>query len=217
MEIIFIPTYYKISDLKNFENLIKKLPKKISLVYIKQYEFIAKKILEELEKKGFEIIKKEGLYGLTVLGCYSEPANTDADIILLIGNGKFHAKNISRMYNKRVIVYDPITGNIEEIFENIDNKIKILLYKLKESKNIGFLISIKPGQYYINEALKMKKVLENDNKNVYLFLTNEINFNQILNFPYIDFWVIFACPRLIDDILENNINAITFDYLFKYY
>lgn len=215
MDIIFIPTKYRFSELKNFEKLLEILPKNISVVYIKQYEEYFKRVIGELERRGYNIIKKEGLYGYSVLGCYSEPANTDVEKILLIGDGEFHAKNISRKYKKKVIIYNPISGEIKEIYEDIDRKIKILISKLKESNNIGLIISIKPGQYYINEVKNIKEMLEKCDKKVYMFLTNEVKLNELKNFPFIDFWIVFACPRIIDDILENNVNAITFDYIFE--
>ncbi|MFZ8856056.1 MAG: diphthamide synthesis protein, partial [Candidatus Nanopusillus sp.] len=80
---------------------------------------------------------------------------------------------------------------------------------------IGIILSIKPGQYYYLEALKVKDKLEKAGKNVYLFIDDTIDILQLLNFPYIDFWIFSACPRLIDDIINNNINGITIDILIK--
>ncbi|MGC9133175.1 MAG: diphthamide synthesis protein [Nanopusillaceae archaeon] len=217
MDIINIPTKYKIKEIKKLEELKKYLPKKFGLVSITQYRDYAKKIYEIL-KNEYEIILKEGLYGINVLGCYSEPANiNDVDTILLIGNGKFHAENIIRKLKKKVIVYDPIYGEIR-IYEpdyKFDNIIQFLLNKLKNSNNIGIILSIKPGQYYYLETLKVKEILEKMGKNVYLFIGDTIDFLQLLNFPFIDFWIFSACPRIIDDVIDSNINGITIDILIK--
>jgi diphthamide biosynthesis enzyme Dph1/Dph2-like protein len=217
MDIINIPTKYKIKEIKKLEELKKYLPKKFGLVSITQYRDYAKKIYEIL-KNEYEIILKEGLYGINVLGCYSEPANiNDVDTILLIGNGKFHEENIIRKLKKKVIVYDPIYGEIR-IYEpdyKFDNIIQFLLNKLKNSNNIGIILSIKPGQYYYLETLKVKEILEKMGKNVYLFIGDTIDFLQLLNFPFIDFWIFSACPRIIDDVIDSNINGITIDILIK--
>ncbi|MGC9079718.1 MAG: diphthamide synthesis protein [Nanopusillaceae archaeon] len=219
MEIINIPVKFIVKDIKNIEELKKILPKKFILVSITQYNEYAKKIYEIL-KNDFEITINEKLYGINVLGCYSEPANIEnVDTVLLIGNGKFHAENITRNFKKRVIVYDPIYGDIK-IFEpdfNFDKKITFLFYKLKKAKNIGIILSIKPGQYYYLESLKVKDILEKLGKNVYLFLADSIDINQLINFPFIDFWILSACPRMIDDIINNNIDGLTIDIFLKYY
>ena len=217
MDIINIPTKYKLKEIKNLDELKKYLPRKFALVSLTQYSEYAKKIYEIL-KKDYEIILKEGLYGINVLGCYSESANiNDIDTVLLIGNGKFHAENITRKLKKRVIVYDPMYGEIKvyEADYNFDKIIEFLLNKIKNSKNIGIILSIKPGQYYYLETLKVKDKLEKSGKNVYLFIGDTIDTLQLLNFPYIDFWIFSACPRLIDDVIDNNINGITIDILIK--
>jgi diphthamide biosynthesis enzyme Dph1/Dph2-like protein len=217
MDIIYIPTKYKLKEIKNLDELKKYLPKKIALVSLIQYSEYAKKIYEIL-KEDYEIILKEGLYGINILGCYSESANIEGiDTILLIGNGKFHAENITRKLKKKVIVYDPIYGeiNIYEPDYNFDKIIEFLLNKLKNSKNIGIILSIKPGQYYYLETLEVKNKLEKSGKNVYLFIGDTIDILQLLNFPYIDFWIFSTCPRLIDDIINNNINGLTIDILIK--
>ena len=217
MDIINIPTKYKLKEIKNLDELKKYLPKKFALISLTQYSEYAKKIYEIL-KKDYEIILKERLYGINVLGCYSEPANiNDIDTVLLIGNGKFHAENIIRKLKKKVIVYDPMYGEIK-VYEpdyNFDKIIEFLLNKIKNSKNIGIILSIKPGQYYYLETLKVRDKLEKSGKNVYLFIGDTIDTLQLLNFPYIDFWIFSACPRLIDDVIDNNINGITIDILIK--
>jgi len=217
MDIINIPTKYKLKEIKNLDELKKYLPKKFALISLTQYSEYAKKIYEVL-KKDYEIILKERLYGINVLGCYSEPANiNDIDTVLLIGNGKFHAENIIRKLKKKVIVYDPMYGEIK-VYEpdyNFDKIIEFLLNKIKNSKNIGIILSIKPGQYYYLETLKVRDKLEKSGKNLYLFIGDTIDILQLLNFPYIDFWIFSACPRLIDDVIDNNINGITIDILIK--
>lgn len=212
MDIIYIPTKYKIKEYRNLEKLKEILPKRFGLVSIKQYEDIAMDIIKILKNSGYDVIIKNGLYGINVLGCYSEPSDIDADTILLIGNGIFHALNIARKFGKKVIIYDPIYGEIKIIEDKaFRTKIYMLLEKLKRSTNIGIITSIKPGQYYIREMFKYKKILEEDGKRVYLFIGDIININDLKNFPFIEFWIILACPRIIDDILENDVNGLTID------
>ncbi|WP_231434354.1 diphthamide synthesis protein [Candidatus Nanopusillus massiliensis] len=187
MDIINIPTKYKLKEIKNLDELKKYLPKKFALVSLTQFSEYTKKIYEIL-KENYEIILKEGLYGIIVLGCYSEPANKEeGDTVLLIGNGKFHAENIIRKLKKKVIVYDPIYEEIK-VYEpdyNFDKILEFLLNKLKNSKNIGIILSIKPGQYYYEETLKIKDKLEKSGKKVYLFIGDTIDILQLLNLSHI--------------------------------
>ncbi|RIB35280.1 MAG: hypothetical protein BXU00_01980 [Candidatus Nanoclepta minutus] len=208
MEVVFIPTRYKVSELKNFNELIEKIPKEVGMVCLAQYIDFFTKIKNKLEEIGFKVYTKPPYY---VLGCNVEPSNLPVDTILLIGNGKFHALEIVRKYDKKVIVYDPISGLIDKYEEYNKRIIFYLLEELKSSYNVGIILSIKPGQYYYN---RLKNLLEKlRDKNIYLFIGDKIDLDNLRNYPYIDFWIINACPRIMDDILENRIKALTADII----
>ena len=78
------------------------------------------------------------------------------------------------------------------------------------SKKVGILVSLKPGQERLKEALKLSKKLE---KEAYLFLFNNISPAEFENFPQIGSWVNTACPRLDmesnkivnADVVDNNL------------
>ena len=221
MDIHYIEVRYKINKLKNFEKLLNILPKEIGIVTTLQFLDVAQLIEKELSKRGYIVhVGKSPYiqYRMLVLGCDPLAANIPVKTILFIGEGLFHPIEIARRFNKKVIVYSPLTGNIKVLppDSSFIKRIYILLDKLKSSKIVGLVTSIKPGQYFYNEMLHWKKILENEGKEVYLFLTDNIDFDEFQNFPHIEFWVIFACPRLIDDILNRKINAITHFYL-RYY
>jgi len=204
MDVIFIPTKYKTGELKNIENLLKKIPKEIGLVCTIQYIDFLKEIERVLKEKGYVVYKKYPYY---ILGCIQEAANLPVSDIILIGNGKFHALEIVRRYKKRVFVYDPISGSIDLYEKSNDSKIYYLLEELKNSNTVGIILSIKPGQYnYSRLSILMEKLKD---KKIYLFIGDKIELNNLINFPYIDFWIIDACPRILDDILESNIKALT--------
>jgi len=211
MEVLFVPTKYKIKEIRNFEELSKRIPREIGLVCTIQYIDFFKKIEEMLKRKGYIVHTKEPYY---VLGCNVEAANLPVRDIILIGNGKFHALEIVRKYKKRVLIYDPISGFID-VYEKYDknNKIVYLLEELKNANTVGIVLSIKPGQYYYD---KLRKIMEKiKDKKIYLFIGDKIDLNSLTNFPYIDFWIINACPRILDDILENNIKALTTDVILE--
>ncbi|MBU1136248.1 MAG: diphthamide synthesis protein [Nanoarchaeota archaeon] len=195
MKILFIPAIKKIESY-NMGNL-KKLPKKLHILYSIQYKNLAEKIKKDLEKQNFKILGFE-----QVLGCSKIKPRAE---LLLIGSGKFHALNIAFSTSKQVYIYS--CGKLEKIskqeIENFKIKQKTKLSKFYASDNIGLLVSTKPGQKF-KDSEKLKKDLEKEfpNKNFHIFLSNIININELENFQ-IDFWINTACPGL--ELDSNNI------------
>ncbi len=227
MDIYYIDVQITAKNLRRFEDLVRNIPNKIGLLYTIQYKDLAFKIKEELERRGFTVIIGKSRYidnPGQVLGCDALAAINVKDRIdsfLLIGNGFFHPIEVLQKTKKEVVVYDPVTGDIRkyspeevkkrEIFE------KISYGNFLSSHRIGIVITIKPGQFAMKEAEKLKKRLIENGKEVYLFIGDNLSLDEINNFPDIDFWIFVACPRIFDDIIERGLkNAITYDILKKY-
>ena len=112
------------------------------------------------------------------------------------------------LLGKDVYILNPFDGKISRL-----DKKKIEIYKKRKKgamikflsgKNIGVLVSTKPGQKY---PLKQLEFLEKKykDKKFYFFITDNIDFNQLENFPFIDSWINTACPRLEEDFSLVNI------------
>ena len=161
MDIIYVPVIYEPKELKNFDELVKRLPKELGIVYTVQFLEYGKLIKSKLEEMGFKVyvgkspfIENPG----QVLGCDPLAANVPTNTILYIGEGKFHPIEISRKLNKNIIRYSPLSGEIEIVKEDekFFRRVEILKYKLLQSKNVGIVSSVKPGQYLMNDMLKTK-------------------------------------------------------------
>ena len=133
------------------------------------------------------------------------------DGFLYVGDGEFHANALvlgqkDENEFKEVMNYNPINKKFKSFkikdVEKILKRYKGGLMKFLSSNNIGVLISIKPGQ----EQLKMSKKLEKYDKNFYYFLSNDIDFSKKEDFPFIEYWVNSACPRLG---FENSVVNLT--------
>ena len=213
MKIVFIPTKYtgKV-ELDKLE--LDKLPKKIGIVTTAQFLDKSKYIIKYLEKNQKEVFidkdkqKNKG----QILGCDVSAAikiQDKVDAFLYIGSGSFHPIGLALRTNKDVFQFNPATN----VFSKLDNKEIEQYKKIKKAKyvkflhsdSIGILVSTKPGQSSYKKAVEIKKKLENKGKKCFIFAFDTLDANEMKNFPFIDFWINTACPRIADDEDKKNV------------
>ncbi len=220
---LFIPVEYnfkyeeiekiKSKLLKKFKELKTLKKSNVALVYSIQFRNLADEIKKTLEKNTKIKIFRQ------ILGCTPSKSFKSVDVIILISNGRFHA--VSLAYETKLPVYLieisdsnlKITKISKKDTEIIEKKQKASYVKFLNSKNIGIIVSLKPGQNKIKKAFELKKQLQKQNKIPYLFLCNNINFNEFENFSGIEFWINTACPRLDIDFRKMNLNVINLNDL----
>ena len=71
------------------------------------------------------------------------------------------------------------------------------LLKFLSSKEVGIIVSTKPGQEKLKKAFELKNKLKD--KNCHVFLADTIDPAEFENFPFIECWVNTACPRFADE------------------
>jgi len=176
-----------------------------SVQFLDQIETVVKQ-LEDQDIKVISSIPARAEKKYQLLGCDCNYSNLnlseDVDAFLYIGDGLFHPQALviaqrDKEY-KEVIRFDPI-GNQLTILDVKDvekalNRYKGSRVKFLTSNMIGVLISTKPGQEQYKESLKLKE--KYPDKTFYYFIENNIDFNQLENFPFIECWVNTACPRI---------------------
>lgn len=213
MKAIFIPTQYtgKV-DFGRIE--LDKLPKKLGIVTTAQFQNKTKEIIQYLKSNNKEIFidkikqKNEG----QLLGCDQGAAlkvQDNVDAFLYIGSGDFHPLGVAMSTNKEVYLFNPVTGvfskfNNKEI-EKYKKQKKVNYIKFLSAENIGIMVSVKPGQYSYRKALEIKDKLEKKGKNAFIFVFDTLDAAEMQNFPFIDFWVNTACPRIADDKDKKNV------------
>lgn len=213
MKIIFIPAQYE--GKVDFDKIkLDKLPKKIGIVTTAQFINATKKIIQYLEKSKkktfFEKDKQKNKGQL--LGCDQGAAikiQNKVDAFLYIGSGEFHPLGVAMKTNKDVYIFNPATNafsrlNKENIEKYKKNK-KIKYMKFLSADNIGIMVSLKPGQHSYKKAIEIKNKLGKKGKNCYIFVFDTLDSREMENFPFIDFWVGTACPRIGDDKDKRNI------------
>lgn len=175
-------------DNSKLQELEKILPPTLYIVYSIQYAGLAKQLKSKLNKK---------ITGFTqILGCSKIETK---DTILLLGEARFHAINLAQVSGKSVFIFnnhtiDKITREEISIYEK---KQQGKISKFLISDKIGILVTTKPGQCKLNEAIKLKEKLKNKKKS-YLFLADNINLNELENFS-LPIYINTACPRLEED------------------
>jgi len=192
MKVLFIEA--KKTSEKKLE--IGKNIDKIHILYTIQYKKLAEKIKKKLGKKVLAFQQ--------VLGCSKIKPKAP---LLLIGSGKFHALQLALQTNKEIFIYN--NGKFDKISEEEIKKQKMIekgkFSKFLDSDNIGLLVSLKPGQNKLRQAFSIKKKLEKKylNKKFYIFISDNINVQELENFPC--FFINFACPGISLDA-KNIIN-----------
>ena len=135
-----------------------------------------------------------------------------ADTILIITDGKFHAINNAIQIQKPIHIFSGQT--LDKITQKeIDTHNKKTLAKQKKfllANTVGIILSTKHGQHH-KQIDKIKTKIEALNKKTYIFEANNINTQELENFPQIQIWINTACfglarddPRIINlqDIIQ---------------
>ena len=209
-------------DLKPLlEKSLKELKKfkKISLSYSIQHRHDIENIKKFYEKNGKEVVlsKKKGLveYEGHIVGCQYrglQSIEKDVDVFIVIGNN-FHSMGAALTVEKPVIlidVYNDEVRNMEGLKDKILKQRAISIEKLREAKNVGIIIEIKPGQKFGSPKFLIDKLKENG-QNPIVITMSELTPDKIMNFYNIDAFIELACPRIaIDDFAKYPKPILTF-------
>lgn len=207
-------------DLSNLD--ASALPNTIGLATTVQFIDYIGEIKRFLEGKGKTIFadKLRQKYDGQLLGCDvggADKIKDDIQAFLYIGTGVFHPLGITLNIEKEVFCYDPINAVMSKIdraeFEKYGRKIKASYMKFLEAKEIGILVSLKPGQNNFKKAIGLKNRLKD--KNCYVLAFDTLDFNQVENFPFIECWVNTACNRILDDYEKFPKPLVDISYIEK--
>jgi len=208
MRVFFIENRYKV-EISLPKGLIEKLPERIMLFSTVQYLDLIEDVKAQLEKKGKIVLGRKAQhskYDFQVLGCGIERFDDNFDAFLFVGDGMFHPKALVVKNDKPCFFYNPLSqayGTVsEKDAELFEKRRKGAIAKFISSENIGVLISTKPGQ---KASLSLVSQLEEmfPEKRFYLLLSNEINPESLMNFPFAEAFVNTACPRIAYDEQEK--------------
>ena len=207
MKILFVEGRY-IGKIKIPKELIENIPKKILLFTTVQYLDLIEGVKKQLEDNNKIVLNNKinklphTKYKYQILGCSINKINIEFDAFLYIGDGLFHPYALLIKNNKPCFVYNPKSQQYKVInqkdIEKILKQQKAAFVKFIESKNIGILISTKPGQMIYKDKIKELEEKFKD-KSFYYLIGDEISPNKLMDFNYIDVFVNTACSRVALD------------------
>ena len=140
-----------------------------------------------------------------VFGCEFYPATElkkTVDAYVFLGQSNFHAAGIALSTNLPTFVLDPYFNEVREVTEfaqKLKKKATLAIYKAVNAQSFGVIVGLKEGQLSKVFALKMKKELEKEGKNVQLFALTDITNERLQNLRGIDAFIQVACPRISTD------------------
>ena len=140
-----------------------------------------------------------------VFGCEFYPATETAPVVdanVFLGQSNFHAAGIALATNKPTYVLDPYFNEVREVSEfaqKLQKKATLAIYKAAEAKTFGIIVGLKEGQLSKTFALKFKRELEKEGKEVQLFALTDITNERLMNLKGIDAFIQVACPRISID------------------
>ena len=182
--------------------------KKISLVTDSQHLHQMDKVNEILTNGGVQVKIGKGKGQLNdgqVFGCEFYPATElkdEVDAYVFLGQSNFHAAGIALSTNMPTYVLDPYFNEVREVTEfaqKLKKKATLAIYKAADAQSFGIIIGLKEGQLSKVFALKFKKELEKEGKDVQLFALTDITNERLKNLKGIDAFIQVACPRISTD------------------
>ena len=218
MDVLFLNAPYsgKVELCQETLDYIKRF-KKVAIYASVQFVDKLEKVKEQLQKLGVKYVTSKAdrtAVKTQLLGCdsYHDSLNLDEDFdaYLYVGDGKFHPlalvygqKDLPQM--KDIICNDPLQQKmflmgIEEVKE-ILKRYKGSLVKFLSSNKVGVIITIKPGQEQYRPSLALEKKFPE--KKFYYFIDNNVSFDHLENFNFIEVWVNTTCPRVGFDDQEK--------------
>lgn len=209
-------------DLKPIlEKSLEKLKdyKTIGLSYSIQHRHDIENVKAFYEKHGKEVLlsKKIGAvaYEGHIVGCqYAglKAIEKKVDAFVIIGNN-FHSMGAALSVEKPVILLDVYNNEVRDMSETREKILRqraVSIQKLKDAKNVGIIVEVKPGQKFGSPKYLVDRLKE-QGKNVIVITIDELTPDKIMNFYNIDAFIELACPRIaVDDFSKYPRTIVTF-------
>jgi len=182
--------------------------KRAGLVANAQHQEYLQEFKRTLSRAGIETVVDEATGGL-ILGCRVAAAKSieDAvDAIVYVGGGDFHALGVALALEKNVYIADPYRNEVRSV-EKLKKKVLARRWwsiaKAAKAKTFGIIIVTKSGQFSMETAMRFKSVLEEHGRETLLIAADDVNWERMAAFPFIEAFIVTGCPRISLDNQES--------------
>ncbi len=208
-----IPTLYlecRIADSKPVLTALEKAwklikgCKRVGVGAIVQWLDSLAQVRMKLKEHGVEMLTGAPLpplrYEGQVLGCSYNPLLNlykMVDCYLIIGS-KFHGLGLALQTDKPVFSLDPELQQVSSLDSEVERVLRSRYGYIEEFRRggrVGILVSVKPGQYRMSVALKLKRILGDHGKRAEILIMDDVE-AELLRSSGFDGFVNTACPRL---------------------
>ncbi|MDG6939207.1 MAG: diphthamide biosynthesis enzyme Dph2 [Nitrososphaerota archaeon] len=180
----------------------------VGVVTISNHKSQLDAAIEYLRQKGIEAQKGEAegpLFDGQVFGCNFHSARKiigDVQAFLFMGQSRFHSLGVCLSTRKPTFMLDPFFNEVVNIAPEaalFEKKAILSIYKARDARSFGIIMSLKEGQLFRKQALELKQELEKLGKVVQLFSLREITAQRLKALRGIDAFIETACPRVSMD------------------
>lgn len=203
MKTVFVEAKYD-KKVKIPKKVLDKLPDKVMLFLTSQLISQKKDLVAQLKasgKKVFLEMPRHTRHKGQILGCDTEVIEGNFDAFFYIGDGLFHPQALIIKNDKPVHIYNHAQEKYSLLTkkdaELTRKRLKAAQTKFLMSKNIGVLVTTKPGQNKLAWFMKIKD--KYPDKQFYFLVNNNVEFDRLEDFPFVDCFVNTACERIATD------------------
>ncbi|MCQ2056184.1 MAG: diphthamide biosynthesis enzyme Dph2 [archaeon] len=208
-DVLFVKALCHPDIKENLKKNINIIPEKIGLLTTLQYIECIEQAKEILEKHGKKVVIEKGdrrtCYPGQILGCNcssAESASQCVDAFIFIGEGNFHPLTVALHTGKKVLVFNPFTGELKDIDTTKDRILRrrfAVIQDAKDAKRFLVIVCSKIGQKRNTVADNIIKEIQRSGKIAYKAYMNELIPQNLIAY-HVDAFVSTACPRIaIDD------------------
>ncbi len=135
-----------------------------------------------------------------ILGCAYEPLlrlSNKVDCYLIIGS-RFHGLGLALQTEKPVYSLDPELKRVSSLDVEVERALRSrygYIERFRRSGRVGILVSVKPGQYRMGVAVKLKRLLKDSGMKAEILIMDDVE-ADLLKDSGLEGFVNTACPRL---------------------
>lgn len=204
---------------EDISGMLPKLSDPVGLAATIQYMDLIPKVKELLERNGLNVYVSQGddriAYPGQVLGCNCSAVTAlpdDVQTVLYLGEGDFHPLAASLGSDRRIIVFNPVTKDVRDIFDLRERMMRrrfAIIESSKDKERFMVVVCSKTGQRRDDVADASVRKIRAAGKKAYVMVLNEITPERLAYYD-IDVLVNTACPRIaMDDSVRYGKPMIT--------